>query len=68
MPMNAQQAIERSVTYDETVTFDATEADLLALYDRCEDFADVRGQYGWVELWGTDGDRSWRVHARLEAP
>lgn len=63
--MTAQQAIERSVSHTEIVTFEATAADLDALHDRCESSVDVRAQYGYVEFWGSDGDGDWRVRAKV---
>ena len=63
--MNAQQAIARSVSHDEIVTFEASASDHDALSERCEDSCDLTAQYGYVDYWGSDGDGDWRVQARV---
>lgn len=60
--MNAEQAIERSITHNEIVTIDSTKDDLEHLLYECEDSVDANGVW---EFWGSPrSDAMWRVHVK----
>lgn len=60
--MTAEQAIARSVSHNEIVTFDASDEDTAALILAADDWV-KNGDL--VEYWGKDDEgNEWRVHTR----
>ena len=58
--MNAQDAIDQSISRNETVHVSASDIDETDLLVECDDCAD--GNDGTVEYWGTEDGAEWRVH------
>jgi hypothetical protein len=60
-PSTAAEAIDRSVSHDEIVSLDYTDALYTDLLVACEDNVDVEGEY--EDMWGTtESGHEWRVY------
>ena len=59
----AADAIRRSVSHNEIITIDYTNATYSDLLHECEDHVDVGG---YEDMWGTtESGQEWRVHVLI---
>jgi hypothetical protein len=67
-PMNIKQALARSRTHGEIVTCADTQEAIDLLRGKADGSVDLVGQYGYVDVWGTDNDgNEYRLHVTPEA-
>jgi hypothetical protein len=57
-----RKLVDQSVSRDEVVRADVTQAELDAAVTRGSGSCDLVSQYGYTDVWGGPDHRSWRMH------